>query len=179
MTKLPLVLVAAMLVALTGCGRRPEVSGLARRLVDRQLPTTDDTGSRAASMAMVGRALAALKSHDTDAAEDWLASAIALDFSNPYPYHVLGIMAFDARDFGEAAGTLAKAAALHRQPNEWALECHLLLGAAENHEQEWAAARAAYEVALRVAPDQPDAKRGLQAAEKHLERQRRKEEPAK
>lgn len=127
-------------------------------------------------MALVKRAQDALRARRTREAKSWLESAIALDARNPYAYHLLALMAYDARDTTQAEALFQKARDCYRNGDDWETECALLLGVTAERRKHWFTAKRAYEDALSRSPDHPRAKRGYANAKKRLDAETQRSE---
>jgi tetratricopeptide (TPR) repeat protein len=158
-----------LVLAWFGCGGGREASPLPQDIAGRKLPSGEEIGSRrAASMALVVQAQDALKHRRKDPARAWLESAITLDPQNPYPYHLLGLFAFDGNDTSEAEALFQKAAVLYQNEGDWEVEAYLLLGVCAERRRHWAAARDAFAHVLRLSPDLSRAESGLAKAKRNL-----------
>lgn len=152
---------------LGGCDRRREGSPLPPDIGRRELPAVEGV-----SMAYVRRAQEALRARREEEARLWLESAIAADAQNPYAYHLLGLLAYDADDFPQAEALFQKAHEGYKDGGNWKVECDLLLGVSAERRKHWFVAKRAFESVLTHIPDHPRARRGYANALQHLARER-------
>jgi len=165
-------------VVVSSCGESREGSPLPKDISRRSLPKEAKDVRRAASMLYVERAQESLRGRRVSEARAWLESAVALDARNPYPYHLLGLLAYDARDNAQAEALFQKARECYGDADKWALECNLLLGVTAERQKHWFVAKRAFESVLSQVPDHGRAKRGYANAKKHLARLNRGETQA-
>lgn len=123
-------------------------------------------------MAYVKRAQEALRARREREARSWLESAIAADAQNPYAYHLLGLLAYDAGDFTQAEALFQKAHESYKNGGEWKIECDLFLGISAERKGHWFVAKRAFENVLVHIPDHSRARRGHARAIRHLAREK-------
>jgi tetratricopeptide (TPR) repeat protein len=125
-------------------------------------------------MYLVRRAQESVRARRWEDARLWLTEASDVDATNPWAYHLLGLIAFDRRDYVQAEALFQKASLHFRDAGEWEVECALLRGIAAEHVGRWYAARDAFQQAARLDPQNARAKRGLGNALRRIERLERR-----